>query len=58
LITIYEGTVGSTLTERERSGPRSNGGWRVEPIHELGEQVLEAGVVVVGVLLMNSITFR
>src|ERR1700675_2863206 len=30
--------------------PRSGGGRRVEPIHELDKHVLEAGVVVVGVL--------
>src|SRR5487761_2621359 len=31
--------------------PRSGCGWRVEAIHELDEYVLEAGLVVVGVLL-------
>ena len=40
--------MGGALTERERQ--RSGSDWRVEPIHELDEHVLEAGVVVVGML--------
>ena len=36
--------------ERKRRGPRSGGAWRVEPADEFDEHVLEAGVVVVGVL--------
>ncbi len=40
--------MGGTLTERERQ--RSGSDWRVEPIHELDEHVLEVGVVVVGML--------
>ena len=40
--------MGGALTERERQ--RSGSDWRVEPIHEFDEHVLEAGVVVVGAL--------
>ncbi len=40
--------MGGALTERERQ--RSGSDWRVEPIRELDEHVLEVGVVVVGML--------
>ena len=40
--------MGGAFTERERQ--RSGSDWRVEPIHELDEHVLEVGVVVVGML--------